>query len=184
MIRPLLPLLLVLGLAASADAARSEDQRDTAPASAIRAAMLLNFVKFVEWPPEHGDPNTRVLCVVDDPAVSDALDTMTDGRRIGGRHLVAKRLRFDAPFTACHVLYVSGLNPERVAPLLDRVRNVPVLTVSDYDRFAPMGGMVHFFVQDGKMRFAINPAAAQRARLKLSSQLLVVATIVKEDHAH
>jgi hypothetical protein len=34
------------------------------------------------------------------------------------------------------------------------------------------------------MRFAINVDAAQRCRLRISSRLLSLAKIVKEDHAH
>jgi hypothetical protein len=58
-----------------------------------------------------------------------------------------------------------------------------VLTVSDRDQFAQSGGMVGLFVEGGKMRFAINVEAAQRARLRFSSRLPALAKRVKEDHA-
>ena len=38
-----------------------------------------------------------------------------------------------------------------------------------------------FFVEDGTLRFAINLDAAQRAGLRLSSKLLSLAKIVKDD---
>jgi hypothetical protein len=37
------------------------------------------------------------------------------------------------------------------------------------------------FVENGKMRFALNPAAAQRARLRISSKLLALAKVVKDE---
>ena len=40
--------------------------------------------------------------------------------------------------------------------------------------------MIGLFIEDGRMRFAINPDAAQRAGLRLSSRLLSLAKIVKE----
>ena len=66
------------------------------------------------------------------------------------------------------------------AATLDELKGAPVLTVGDGDDFARNGGMIGLFVEDGRMRFAINPDAAHRAGLRLSSQLLKLAKIVKE----
>lgn len=156
---------------------------NAAPASAIRAGMLLNFARFVEWPPDHGPADTVLMCIVADDAVADALEGLVRGRSIERRALTVRRLKFDGPLRECHLLYASGLNRERASRLLDRVRDAPVFTVSDFEEFAPMGGIVHFFVQGSRMRFAVNPAAAQRARLKVSSQVLSVGSIVKDNHA-
>ena len=177
-------LLVCLVVPALGPGTGPRSQLDAAPASAIRAAMLVNFAKFVEWPPEDGAAGALTLCVIDDPAVADALEPMTRGRSIDGRPLALRRLKIDGPLKECHLLYASALNKDRTLQLLARVKDAPVLTVSDFDGFAPLGGVVHFFVQGGRMRFAINPAAAQRARLKLSSQLLGVGTIVKDAHAY
>jgi hypothetical protein len=174
------------GLSATAlsAAAAPGSQLEAAPASSIRAGMLVNFVKFTDWPPESGAGTQLTLCVVDDPAVAEALETMTRGRSIERRQLVLKRMKLDGPLAECQLLYVAGVNRDKTRQLLARVKDAPVFTVSDFEEFAPLGGVVHFFVQGGRMRFAVNPAAAQRARLKLSSQLLGVATIVKDEHAH
>jgi hypothetical protein len=163
--------------------ARAHDQVEAAPASVIRAGMLVNFARFAEWPSDHGPANALFLCVVEDTAVADALETLVRGRSIEGRALTVRRLKFDGPLRECHLLYASGLNRERAALLLEKVKDASVFTVSDYEGFAAMGGVVHFFVQGGRMRFAINPAAAQRARLKISSQVLSVGSIVKDENA-
>jgi YfiR/HmsC-like len=39
------------------------------------------------------------------------------------------------------------------------------------------------FVENGKMRFALNPASAQRAGLRISSKLLALAKVVKDETA-
>ena len=78
----------------------------------------------------------------------------------------------------------TGVDAKRSQEIIDGLRNVPVLTVSVQHRFAQTGGIAGMYVQDGKMRFAINVEAAQRARVHLSSRLLSLATLVKDDHAH
>ena len=55
----------------------------------------------------------------------------------------------------------------------------PVLTVSDIPDFVKRGGMVQFVLDGNHVRFEINIAAAQRAGLTLSSELLKIARAVR-----
>lgn len=142
----------------------------------LKAAFLLNFAKFVEWPGDATQPLT--LCVFEDAAVEDALAELVNGGPVGGRPVVlAKGSR---ALRTCHLLYVGGVDPARIAATLDEAKAGPILTVGDGDRFVRRGGMIGFFVEDGRMRFAINPDTAQRAGLRLSSRLLSLARIVKD----
>ena len=56
-----------------------------------------------------------------------------------------------------------------------------ILTVSDIDRFAERGGIINFYKENNKVRFKINLNAAERAGTKISSQLLRLGTIVREE---
>ena len=87
-------------------------------------------------------------------------------------------LEHKGPMPLCHLLYVSGIARPRMAEILFALRETPVLTVSDDEMFIKAGGMVQVFVENGKMRFRINPRAAKRARLQLSSRLLALAELV------
>ena len=69
---------------------------------------------------------------------------------------------------------------DALAATIEELKGAPVLTVGDGESFAEVGGTIGLFVEDGRMRFAINPNAAHRAGLRLSSQLLKLAKIVKE----
>jgi len=56
-----------------------------------------------------------------------------------------------------------------------------VLTVGETDGFVGVGGMIGFLLQDNRVRFEINLAAAESARLKIGSRLLMLAqTVVRE----
>jgi hypothetical protein len=84
---------------------------------------------------------------------------------------------------ACHLLYVGDTNSARTAAILDELQGAPVLTVSDGAEFIRNGGIIGLIVEEGRMRFVINPATAQRAGLRLSSRLLQLAKISRE-HRH
>ena len=53
-----------------------------------------------------------------------------------------------------------------------------MLSTGDGEGFAQSGGIVGFTTRDNRVRFEINLARADEARLKISSQLLKLATIV------
>ena len=54
------------------------------------------------------------------------------------------------------------------------------LTVGETEGFAARGGVINLTVEENKVHFEINQVAADRAGLKISSKLLSIAKIVKE----
>ncbi len=144
---------------------------------ALRAAFLYNFAKFTEWGDEVSSPGPLTICVVDDKAVEGALLDLVGGSTINGRTVLISR---SVRLRACHLVYLGVADPARAASVLDELQGAAVLTVSNGDEFVRLGGIVGFFVDEGRMRFAINPDAAQRAGLRLSSRLLQLAKILKD----
>jgi hypothetical protein len=160
-------LLLLLQAVASA-------QDVTEPA--LKAAFIYNFALFTEWPggiPRPAEP--FVVCVVGDAAVGEALERALKGRARGGRSMTVSVMSPAGPQPACHVLYVSGVSPDRAAQLLVGLRDVPVLTIGDLDRFTELGGIAQFFFEHGQLRFSVKVASAERAHLQISSKLLALA---------
>jgi hypothetical protein len=151
------------------------------PEPTLKAAFLYNFVKFAEWPAEVWAPNVPVtLCVLGDEAVQSELEQSVKGHSISGHALNVIRITADGALRSCHLLYVTGLDRRRLAQLIALVRDAPVFTVGDFEAFASLGGVSQLFIEKGKVRFAINPASALRAHLRLSSKLLALAKLVKD----
>jgi hypothetical protein len=157
--------------------------QNTSEAS-LKAAFLYNFVKFVEWPAD-AVPHDRslMLCVLGDDAVGTALEQIVKDRQVDAHSLAVVRVNVDGALGACHLLYVTGVDRRRSVQLLDQVKGAPAFTVSDLEGFAALGGVGQLFVEGGKMRFALNPASAQRAGLHLSSKLLALAKVVADETA-
>ena len=76
---------------------------------------------------------------------------------------------------------LAGPATKHLAEILKTVEGLRVLTIADIGNFLPQGGMIHFQLDQGKVRFEINPDAAARARLKISPDLLELAEIVKDE---
>jgi YfiR/HmsC-like len=150
--------------------------------SALKAAFLYNFAKFADWPADILAPGQRLsLCVLGDNAVADALEQTIKAHSTESHELTVQMVGADWPIRSCHLLYVGGLDVKGAMQLIDALKGAPIFTVSDCDRFAELGGVAQLILEKDRMRFAINVAAAQRARLQLSSKLLSLAKIVKDE---
>ena len=137
----------------------------------VKAAFVFNFAKFVQWPDPAGP---LVIGVVgDSPIERQLLDTVR-GRAIAGRPLQVRRVGAEE-LTGCHVLFISASEARRTPEILGRAERLAVLTVGETGSFLREGGIVRFFVDQGRVRFQINAAAADRAGLKINSQLLSLA---------
>lgn len=145
---------------------------------ALKAAFLYNFAKFTEWPAmPAGAP--IVACIVGDDRIAAALVETVRGQNIGGHALEVRRVQDGAAWQACQLLFISTSETRRSAAGLVFIKTLPVLTVSDDRGFAAVDGIIELYVEDGRMRFAINVDAAERSGLRLSSRLLGLARIVR-----
>lgn len=160
----------------------SQVEAQHASAPELIAAYLLNFVKFTTWPEEHLPAGARiVICVLDDDRVADALTQITIGKSVGGRPIDVRGAPRRSGPGGCQMVYSSGLDGRRARQLIHETSGLPILTVGASSEFAEQGGVANFFVDRGRMRFAVNTRAADRAQLQISSKLLSLARIVRYD---
>lgn len=169
-------------IAALLTAGAATASAQNATEATLKAAFLLNFIRFVEWPTDVlGASAPITTCVVGAPAVAAVLTQVAKGRSINGHQVVVSNLALDGPLTACHVVYAAGIDVAATRQLVRSLAGAAVFTVSDFERFAAFGGVTNFVADDTRLRFAVNVEAARRARLRLSAPMLALATIVSDN---
>ncbi len=143
----------------------------------VKAAYLTNLGRFVnQWSTRTGSPDeTFDICVLGPDPFGPDLDRAVKGEKIGGAPLTAKRISAPQEAAGCRVLYISGSGDVQLTAVLAALGTAPVLTVSDNPDFVKRGGMIQFILDGSHVRFEINIAAARRAGLTLSSELLKIA---------
>ena len=140
----------------------------------VKAAFIFNFAKFVEWPADAvGDGGALVVGVVGDDPFGGALDRL-NGNTANGRALRIKRFRGRDDLRACQVLFISTSEDSHLKKIMESIRGTSVLTIGEMPQFNQSGGMIRFVIQNNKVRFEINAAAAGQARLRISSKLLAL----------
>ncbi len=146
----------------------------------VKAAFIYNFAKFVTWPAQafKGPSDPLVICVVGNDPFNGALEEAVRGKTIDGRPLAIKVMGKVDANCPCQILFVSHSGAKRSAA---EVSSNGVLIIGESPGFAAKGGgVINFKLQDGRVRFEINPDAADRQQLHISSKLLSLADIVKD----
>jgi hypothetical protein len=149
----------------------------------VEAAYLYRFGNFVQWPASanRDRPKRFPICVLGRDPFGPVLDQMVKQSDIDGIPLSAKRIASAHDALGCRIVFVSSSENRRLDQDLADLRTTPVLTVSSIPDFMQRGGMIQFVIIDRRVRFEINISNAERAGLKLSSQLLKVAVAVRSD---
>jgi hypothetical protein len=146
----------------------------------VKAAFLFNFAKFVEWPDVTAADTKRpvILGVLgDDPFGSD-LASIIVGQVIRGHPIQIRKYRYGDDLRHCDVLFISASEQSHLPQILASLGGASALTVSDIDGFAEAGGVMQFVMEDSRVHFVVNLAAAEKARLRISSKLLALARVL------
>lgn len=151
---------------------------DGATEYAVKAAYLLNFARFVTWPPAaFAAPNTALtICILGSDPFGATLDGMVGGEVVDSHPLAVRRVAQMREADGCHILFVNAAEEARAVD--DALGARPVLTVGDAETFAQSGGMVGFRIEQSTVRLTVNPEAMRENGLQMSSQVLRLARIV------
>jgi len=174
-----LAIMSVLLLLVAASGLRAQGSKPTD--YDVKAVYLYNFVHFVEWPASvtTAKKDSFTVCVLGEDPFGPVLDTALAGETIGGKSVLAERISNPQESGDCQILFLSSAEEVRLSKILEALNQHAVLTVSDIPHFSQRGGMIQFVTEGKKVRFEINIAAVKNAGLTLSSDLLKVATTVR-----
>lgn len=147
---------------------------------AIKAAFLYHFFSFVDWPEADGSGagDTYSIAILGDDPFGRALSVLS-GKTVKGRRLVVDRVQRLDDANRYQLVFISASEENRLSEVLEKIGTSSVLTVSEISDFTRRGGMINLVARRNKVLIEVNPDAAQRAGLSISSQLLKLAKIVK-----
>jgi hypothetical protein len=162
--------------------AQPSDSLDSSRAYTVKAAYLFQFARYVEWPADAFATRESpwVIGVLGPYPFDSVFEDIARTKRIEGRPVTIRRFASMAHYTSCHILFIAAATePAQRAIGIEQLKQSPVLLVGEEPGFAEEGGVINFFVEEGRVRFEINVQAARQRQLKISSTLLSLAKLVE-----
>jgi len=146
----------------------------------VKAAFLLNFAKFVDWPPSAfaSADSPIAICILGRDPFGRTIDDAVQDEAVNGRKVVVRRITQAPAPRSCQIVFTEETGKETRAILSSL--GPGVLTVGEGDSFVREGGIIGFLIESRHVRFDIDRKAAELAELKLSSRLLAVARTVQK----
>jgi hypothetical protein len=173
--RVLLATMLCLLGATSSAQTRSADEDQ------VKAAFLLNFGRFVEWPAKAFADQTEPfrICISGATAVANALGVLTISQKLNSRAIAVMLIDHHQPVKQCHMLFIGNVSVKDRKSLLAEATGTSAFTVAEEKDFVDGGSMLALVTTDNRISFAINQQLAEEAGLKISSRLLSLAKLVR-----
>lgn len=149
----------------------------------VEAAFVYQFTRYVEWPEESfkRTGNAYVIAVVGDRELSEALSKLVSDKDDGERAYLVSYVEDanEAPFA--HIVFIGGDSNPTDALNAGLDFEGQALTVGEHETFTRAGGIMRLYEDNSRLRIEVNIDAAKRSRLKISSKLLDLARIVRDE---
>jgi hypothetical protein len=139
----------------------------------VKVAFIYNFARFIEWP--RPSPGSMRIGILGRGDLASPLEEVVKGKSANGRPIEVKHIGAITEADCCEILLIERSESKHVREIVQALAEKPVLTVCDGGNGLREGVMIAFQIVEESVRFQINQQAAERAGLKISSQLLKVA---------
>jgi hypothetical protein len=147
----------------------------------LKVAFLYNFANYIEWPAAAFKSPTSpfVVGVLGQDPFGSYIDELTK-KTVRGRPIVYRHYDSTQDIGDCNLLFIGAtVSDAEFLAAVEATRQRHVLIVTEATGLARRGSVVNFFVEQNRLRFEINPEAAQRRELRISSKLLSLARLVE-----
>lgn len=141
----------------------------------LKAVYLLHFANFIDWPASAFSVSSNMnVCTFQNNPFGRYLNEL-EAKQVNGKVLTIRKGVAMAQITECHILFVGRSFNSMLVDIKKRLGSASVLLVSEQQDFDEPGGIISYFVDNNKLRIAIDAAAAVAADLKVSAKLLQIA---------
>lgn len=155
----------------------------------IKAAFLFNFLKFVEWPKSKTQDSNEpiIIGIIGKDVFQNAFENLKN-KKIEGKKVILVRYKGISELEKnskkhpqidnirkSHMLFICPSEKKHMKEIVESVKEHGILTIADTKDFLETGGIINLIMEEKKVRFEINIAAAKQSGITIRSQLLRLA---------
>ncbi len=146
------------------------------PIYEIHAAMIYNFMKYIQWPEDAG--SDFIVGVLGEDDVFNTLKNYYDGKPKGAKKYSIRRLASASEAANCQVVYIGKNKSKEFDNVKNATTGKPILTITDSFNLGKKGSCINFKVIDERLKFEINQSAMSSSSLKVAGQLSSMAILI------
>jgi len=147
-------------------------EADATPEYKLKSAFIYNFATFIDWPEKTGKALT--LCVAAPQAEMEYF-SLLEGKPVGDMTVAVRHLEEGISAEGCRILFVAESESDGFEDWLSEVGDEQVLTVAESEKWLKKGVMIALLLQDKRIVFDVNIAAAKEVGVDINSKLLRLA---------
>jgi hypothetical protein len=153
------------------------------PQYAVKAAYLLRFTRYVEWPEAtfRSPEDPLVIGVLGDNPFGDVLERTVEGQTTNHRPIEVRVVQDVEEAARCQLVFIARGQPQQ-GMWLQALQKRPVLTVTESAQGLAEGAVLALVLDAGprgqRVSFQASLIAAQQAKLKISASMLASASMV------
>ena len=146
----------------------------------VKAALLLNFARYIEWPDAAFDGAQAPIdvCVFAPSPFGRSLERALSGETVANRSLSARQVHGVSDGAGCHLLFVPA-GAESRAGAFFRDAGPYTVTVGESPHFEDVDGAVTLIIEGGRLRFNVNLRPVEQRGIRISARMLQLANHVE-----
>lgn len=149
----------------------------------LKAAFLYRFLDYVEWNSmssvnSNAEDPLRIAILGESGLYAPLMEISRD-KRAGPRTIRVRQISSVTEIGTSQVVFVSRNYKYGIDAVLNRMADKPALIISEQKGDVDKGSHINFLISDNKLKFEVNLKSASRSGIKIGSQLLQHATVIK-----
>jgi len=144
----------------------------------VHANIIYRFTKYVDWPGSKKSGDFIIGIVGDSPLYED-LKNFIANKTVGNQKIVVVKMPVSAESYNCHILFISEDESGSVKRIANLTAGSPVLIISESNGLARRGSCINFITVEDHLKLEINKTNVEQRNLRIASELLELATIIK-----
>ena len=133
----------------------------------IHAMFISNFVKYIEFP--SSTSNKVVIGIFDNTDVYKVFEEKFGSS--SNQKIIVKNIFNIENSTSCNIIYISSNNKYVLTKVLEKIKNKPIILITEDQNLINKGASVSFKIIDNKMKFQMNKPLMESLGFKIADVL-------------
>lgn len=144
----------------------------------LKAAFIYRFMDYIDW----GDSNDQTIniAVLGESAMYEPLSEIARAsRKADGKTLQVRQCKNIHEIGSSQVVFISRNYKFPIESVVSRLGERRILIISEQEGELNKGSHINFLIKENKLKFEVNLKSAGRSGIKIGSQLLQHAQLIR-----